>query len=566
LSPPNGDNLARQLSGLATDGNDSSVTQLHKPSDTEEHRYTNTLDSLLSVFSNRDITANEKALELIKQCMQHLTMENAIVGSVMGEKLDVIAVAGNFADKIAAGQQVPFSDTICSSLLERDDILAINNVDQSELSDKNSPLKNLQTYIGTQVLSENGPLGIVSFHSESARANDFSVRDKKLVAYVADWLGLILGNEEKVEFLAHQNEYYSSLFTTVPAMMMLCNEDGLILATTDRLSKTLGIESELIPGRSCLDFFPEAQYNRLSNALVSGTVNHLPLTLLCNNERTLDIEINSSIKTIGTMRGVRMVVLADVSERNQAIKAVEDQNRQLGLVNESLNQFAFVASHDLQEPLRKILQFSVFLEEDLEGLLNNDTRYHLNVISESATRMTTLIQDLLKFSKAAKGELKVEDVALSSVVADAMDELELRIAEAHANIDVGTLPIVQGDRSLIQQVITNLLSNSLKYRDKDRSPVIRIRMREEPDAVAIYLSDNGIGFNQSLAAKAFEPFNRLHTGQSYTGNGIGLSICSTVCEKHNWILSAKSEEGVGSVFTIRIPKNLSSLAPKQASA
>jgi len=246
---------------------------------------------------------------------------------------------------------------------------------------------------------------------------------------------------------------------------------------------------------------------------------------------------------------------------------VEEQNKQLELVNESLNQFAYIASHDLQEPLRKIQQFAAFLDEDLGKTMNDESQYHLDVIVKSATRMSTLIQDLLEFSSAAKGGLEKSDINLNELLEEVRAELDFRVVQSDATINVGTLPTVQGDPSLVRQLFTNLISNSIKYRHDDRAPVVHIAIGSNADKsdelasnlvelktspTTISISDNGIGFDQSLIARAFEPFNRLHTDKKYSGNGIGLSICATVCDKHGWTLSATSEPGVGSVFTITI--------------
>jgi len=166
--------------------------------------------------------------------------------------------------------------------------------------------------------------------------------------------------------------------------------------------------------------------------------------------------------------------------------------------------------------------------------------------------MTTLIQDLLEFSSAAKGEIELRDINLNELLSEVCSELELRISESNAQITIDDLPTIKGDTSLVRQLFTNLVSNSIKYRDESRDPVIQIASKTEGDSMHITITDNGIGFDQKLAARAFEPFNRLHSEKKYKGNGIGLSICATVCDKHDWTLSANSQPGSGSVFAIAI--------------
>lgn len=518
-----------------------------------ETLYRHALDALVDVFSSNELDSNEKLRAILEIGAGHFSMQNGVAGAAMGNHLDVLACVGPLGDSIQPGHTIQLNGTLCSKVLDADTPIAIHNIADGQHASVCANTTQLQrAYIGTQILTNNGPLGTVSFFSNDARQSAFSPLDIKLISLIADWIGVIVGGQEQLEFLNYQTDYYQSLFRTVPAMLMLCNADGLILSTSDRLCERLQVDPLKLPGRNCQSMF-ESEYEKpLNHALQIGQVDKLPLVLQCDNGSTLEVELNSSIKTIGTMQGVRMIVLSDVSERNKAMKAVEEQNRQLALVNESLNQFAFVASHDLQEPLRKIQQFASFLEEDMEDAITDDGRYHLDVIVRSATRMTTLIQDLLRFSSAAKDKLVLTPVDLNSLMNDVCTELELRINESDANITIDTLPNVEADKSLVRQLFTNLLSNSIKYRDANRPPVINVSATTTAEFTIISIVDNGIGFDQKLAQKAFEPFNRLHTDRDYQGNGIGLSICATVCDKHGWKLSVKSTPDIGSTFSITI--------------
>jgi len=537
----------------------SSVTPIQShvpPADPEQEarqeiEFRDALDTLLDIISDNEVDTSERTSRLLGIGFKYLQMSSGIVASAMGNSLEVICAAGDLYKELNPKDKLPIETSMCRQVLDNDTVLAVHNIAESEYASYcKEPYDKLQAYIGTQVVTKNGPLGVLSFCSYEPRQSVFSHQDKKLVSLIANWVGAVLGNEEQLEFLSLQNDYYQSLFQTVPANFMLCNPDGLILSTSNRLSDRLGLDPLSIPGQNCQRFFVSENAETLNEALAKGNVDHLPLTMQYENGDTLEVELNSSIKHIGSMQGLRMIVLADVSERNQAIRAAEEQNRQLALVNQSLNQFAFIASHDLQEPLRKIQQFSQFLAEDLGDAMSEEGQYYLNVIENSATRMSALIQDLLKFSSAAKGKLELSDIDMNQLLIDVQAELDLRIQETGAQVLVGELPQVAGDHSLVRQVFTNLIGNSIKYRDENRAPVIEVNTLIENDQLAITITDNGIGFDQTDASRAFEPFSRLHKDKRYTGNGIGLSICATVCEKHNWDLSAKSQPGKGSVFTI----------------
>jgi len=541
------------VQGISKDGQTITEIQLNGLEDEQEQKFRVALDSLLDIFSDNDSISSDKTQRMLDIGLEYFSMQSGVVGSTMGNALELICVSGKLAQSNKPTDKIALDGSVYLDVLDTDKVVALHNIPQSKLANVcNAADDDLHSFIGTQVLTSNGPLGVISFFSCETRDLPFTSQDIRLISLIANWIGAIIGNEEQLEFLSLQHDYYQSLFRTVPAMMMLCNSDGLILATSDRLSRRIGIDPASIPGKNCHRFFLEEQKGSIDKALMQGDVNHLPLTLRYDNGDTLDIELNSSIKHIGSMQGVRMIVLADVSERNRAMKEVEEQNKQLALVNHSLNQFAFIASHDLQEPLRKIQQFSGFLKEDLGEIMNDEGRYHLQVVVNSAERMTTLIQDLLDFSSAAKGGLELSELDLNELLGEVLSDLELRIKESDAQISIDNLPALQGDKSLVRQLFTNLISNSIKYRDESRIPSIQVAASQINDTLLITITDNGIGFDQELAARAFEPFNRLHTDKKYNGNGIGLSICATVCDKHDWKLSATSEPGIGSVFSIEI--------------
>jgi len=525
--------------------------QVSTGNDVGELEFRTALDTLLEIFTDESLQSRDKIEQMLNVGIQVLNMSSGVIGSVMGESIEIICASGEITSATSRGEKLSINGNLCSMVFESGEPIAVHNIPQSEYAQYNTGKSAGQkAYIGTQVQTTNGPLGTVSFFSADARKNPFNSFEIRILKTIANCAGSIIGSEEQLEFLSHQNDYYRSLFGTIPSMMMLCNEDGLILSTSDRLCTEIGIESIKLPGQNCQNYFLDAESAKLSSALIVGNFEKLPLTLCRTNGEELEVELNSSIKAIGSMQGVRMIVLSDVSERNKAMKAVEEQNKQLALVNQSLNQFAFMASHDLQEPLRKIQQFSSFLVEDLADVMTKEGQYHLDVVLSSATRMSTLIDDLLEFSSAAKGELVVTDVDLTALLSDVCSELELRIDESNAQIVISELPTVKGDKSMIRQLFTNLIGNSLKYRDENRDPIINIEAEKIDENIAITISDNGIGFDQQQASKAFEPFSRLHKSKKYKGNGIGLSICATVCEKHSWQLSATSEPGIGSKFTI----------------
>jgi signal transduction histidine kinase len=251
-----------------------------------------------------------------------------------------------------------------------------------------------------------------------------------------------------------------------------------------------------------------------------------------------------------------------ISNRN-----LEEANSLLIRSNESLQRFAYVASHDLQEPLRKIQSFGDMLESQYAGQLGEGMDF-LQRMRLAAGRMSMLIKDLLNFSRVAAQRNSNEPVGLGEVVTQVLDVLELAIAEAGARIQVDALPTVNGDSTQLEQLFQNLIGNALKFRRAGVACHIRISsqpiaynelppsiipLRRTPCYERITIADNGIGFDEKYLDRIFQVFQRLHSRPQYPGTGIGLAICEKVVTNHGGVLTASSEPGQGSTFIIYLP-------------
>lgn len=256
---------------------------------------------------------------------------------------------------------------------------------------------------------------------------------------------------------------------------------------------------------------------------------------------------------------------SDVTEEVYAKNLVEERNRELESSNKELTAFNYIASHDLQEPLRKIEIFmSRLVSKDYANLSAAGQQYVASIQS-SANRMRVLIKDLLHFSRINKAEKIFEEADLNYLLETAKHELAPTIEEKKARIESNELPTLNVIPFQIQQLFINLLSNSLKYSKENSSPIIEINC-EMIDAneveilpdnnikyYKITFKDNGIGFEQEYAAKIFILFNRLHNKNEYQGTGIGLAICQKIVENHKGFIVAKGELNVGSTFTVYLP-------------
>jgi signal transduction histidine kinase len=226
----------------------------------------------------------------------------------------------------------------------------------------------------------------------------------------------------------------------------------------------------------------------------------------------------------------------------------------LELVNAELQEFAFVAAHDLQEPLRKIQTFcDLAIRRSAPASPDDPARQYLDRILNSATRMRNLLRDLLEFSKAASKHQPFQKVNLGKAAREAADIFEVSLNEAGCRIEIEDLPEIEADENQILQLFQNLIGNALKYRSGNK-PGIKVYGRiEETGVCEICVADNGIGFDQRFAERIFKPFQRLHGRDEYAGTGMGLAICRKIVERHGGSIQAESKPGEGSKFIIRLP-------------
>lgn len=254
-------------------------------------------------------------------------------------------------------------------------------------------------------------------------------------------------------------------------------------------------------------------------------------------------------------------------------KELLDINKELEISNTELQQYASLASHDLQEPLRKIMIFSKLVEEKFLSDIPAAGEYMHRIIN-SSERMRDLINDLLNYSKLSVTSHFIQ-TDLNTILKDTLADLEISIQEKKARFEVETLPTIEVVPGQIRQLFQNLISNGLKFARDGVDPVISIwsdRTREktiagdtdsEGNYVRIFIRDNGIGFNEIYLSKIFTIFQRLH-GREYEGTGIGLAIVKKIVDKHNGILSASSREGEGTTFIVVLPVKQTSMAPEPA--
>jgi two-component system, LuxR family, sensor kinase FixL len=279
--------------------------------------------------------------------------------------------------------------------------------------------------------------------------------------------------------------------------------------------------------------------------------------------------INEKDKVVGAV-----VMFKDITERKLAEDKLAHKAAELARSNGELEQFAFVASHDLQEPLRKIQAFGDRLKLKCEAVQLEEGRDYLDRMQKAAARMQTLINDLLTFSRVISSSQPFVPVDLGAVTREVLVDLEHRIERTQARVEVGTLPTIDADPLQMRQLLQNLIGNALKFQPLNNIPVVKIDAqmvtRDQISEEAVFpkppptarpddkfcvltVQDNGIGFEEQYLDKIFAVFQRLHGRVEYEGTGVGLAVCRRITDRHGGLITAQSKPGEGAIFIVILP-------------
>jgi light-regulated signal transduction histidine kinase (bacteriophytochrome)/HAMP domain-containing protein len=302
----------------------------------------------------------------------------------------------------------------------------------------------------------------------------------------------------------------------------------------------------------------------LLNSIVTKPIAKLVRTARQITEDTPGIRAEvDSTDELGLFARAFNQMLDAIEQRDTELKRqkaeVEQLNLRLQASNKELDQFAHVASHDLQEPLRKIQTFGDGLKRKSSGMLDVSSREYLEHMLDCAGRMRELIQDLLELSRVVSKGAEFAPVNLDDVAARVLSDLAVTIRESAAEIRISPLGTIDADRSQMYRLLQNLISNSLKYRRAGIPPVITVDAEEgfsEQLATAVIrltVRDNGIGFESQYSERIFRPFQRLHGRDEYSGTGMGLAICARIVERHHGLISCKGRSEEGAEFVTTLP-------------
>jgi PAS domain S-box-containing protein len=292
--------------------------------------------------------------------------------------------------------------------------------------------------------------------------------------------------------------------------------------------------------------------------------------------------INENGQVVGAV-----LVFKDITERKRVEETLAQKAAELARSNAELEQFAFVASHDLQEPLRKIQAFGDRLKTKCEGAIVEEARDYLERMQSAATRMRKLIDDLLAFSRVIRSAEPFIRVDLAAVTKEVLGDLEVRLEKSGAKVEIGDLPAIEADPMQMRQLLLNVIGNSLKFQPAGGVPIVKIRSRIiDPESAGdaaclksvsasadqvqaprqlceITVQDNGIGFEEKYSEKIFAVFQRLHGRTEYEGTGVGLAVCRRITDRHHGTIIGKGKPGEGATFIITLPVSQPKPPPSQ---
>ena len=372
------------------------------------------------------------------------------------------------------------------------------------------------------------------------------------------------------EALRHSELRFRTLIECLPQRVFFKDRNSVFLFVNSIFAGDFGLKPEQLVGKSDLDFFPKelaekyrADDKRIMDQRQAETIEEM--NVVGEMARYVEVVKAPVVDDNGEVMGL-LGVFTDITERKMAEGTLKDFAARLERSNRELQDFAYVASHDLQEPLRKVSVFGERLKDKCGETLGEEGKDYLDRMQKATGRMQGLINDLLNFSRVTTKSQPFAAVDLNEVVKEVTTDLEARLEQSGGRVEAGPLPAIEAEPLHMRQLLQNLIGNALKFRRPDTKPVIKIaaeigkyppapgaRSAAPREMVRLTVSDNGIGFDEKYTERIFQVFQRLHSRAEYEGTGMGLAITRKIVEHHSGEITAKSKPGEGATFIVTLP-------------
>ncbi len=397
-------------------------------------------------------------------------------------------------------------------------------------------LSKVQVFLELNCQKEELELRVHRRTQELARANDALRQSEEKYRELVENAGSLIIRMDTGGRITFVNEFGQKLLGCGEQDMLGCDPIGIIIPRTENSARDLATLIEEIvrqPGRS-IECESEIMLTNGETAWVSWT-----------NKAIFDEKgAPSGILGIGT----------EITARKRAEEKLRLHTAKVESVNQELREFAFIASHDLQEPLRKIQTFADRLRRLLGDELDEMVEDYFTRMENSARRMQELIRDLLKYSLVASKHEPFSEINLNEVAEEVAQIYELTLNKTGGKLEIARLPFIEADGTQMKQLFQNLIGNALKFQQRNGKPMVKVHSNCQGENVCrIFFEDNGIGFEERYLDRIFAPFQRLHSRDEYSGAGIGLSICRKIVEHHGGSIEVHSKPGAGSTFIVSLP-------------
>ncbi len=370
----------------------------------------------------------------------------------------------------------------------------------------------------------------------------------------------ITDRKKAEEALLDSEDHFRDLYENAPNAYFSIGADGRIRRCNRRTGELLGYAVEELVGKPVLELYAETPNGKkkaaevLERSRAGETVRdeQLEMQKADGNSIWINLSLSPGRDTEGRIIEIRSIAV-DITERRRTEELLSKRTRELEETNNELQQFTYVASHDLREPLRMITSFSQSLEKRYKDKLDKTANEYIGFVVDAAARMQNLIDDLLVYSRVGTRGLPFEPVDMEKTLRSTLANLKMSIEETKTRISHDSLPIIQADSAQMMQVLQNLLDNAIKFRREEEAPAIHLSARREGEEWVFSVKDNGIGIAPELFGRLFILFQALHTRNEYPGTGVGLAIAKRIVQRHGGRIWVESQPGKGSTFYFSIP-------------
>lgn len=356
--------------------------------------------------------------------------------------------------------------------------------------------------------------------------------------------------------LREREEFYHTIIESSNDMIWILDTEGNFLFFNKRTENITGYKLDDWKGKNFSLLVIKKDIPKITDIFhntLNGQYNQYDTTIKSKSGKNIIVSVNtapiySKEKIIGTMSFGR-----DITENKKAEKKIKKTTEELSRSNKELEQFVYIASHDLQEPLRSISGFTELLSHRYKNKLDPDTDEFIDYIISGTKRMQQMINDLLALSQVGTRGKEFKQTNVTDILNDVLKNLHSMIERNNAIIKIDEMPIISADSSQLTQLFQNLIDNAIKFHKKDIIPQVHISIKQEEDEWIFSIQDNGTGIYHKNFGKLFVAFQRLHSREEYPGTGIGLAVCKKIVERHGGKIWIESKLGEGSIFYFSIP-------------